>query len=59
MAYEHMDIRFLYSKEVVAINIRDLFLSVNWSLGNKPDKLQSVFSHSDKVITAWDGNSLA
>jgi hypothetical protein len=48
----------LYSKEVTAINIRDLFLSVNWSLGNKPDKLQSAFSHSDKVITAWDGEKL-
>jgi len=53
-----MEIKFLYSKEVAAINIRDLFLSVNWSLGNNPDKLQSAFSHSDKVITAWDGEKL-
>jgi len=58
MAYEQMDIRYLYSKEVAASDIRDLFLSVNWSLGNKPDKLQSAFSHSDKVITAWDGEKL-
>ena len=58
MAYEQMDIRYLYSKEVAAITIRDLFLSVNWSLGNKPDKLQSAFSQSDKVITAWDGEKL-
>jgi len=53
-----MEIKFLYSKEVAAVNIRDLFLSVNWSLGNNPDKLQSAFSHSDKVITAWDGEKL-
>ena len=55
MAYEQTDIRYLYNKEVAAIDIRALFLSVNWSLGNKPDILQSALSHSDKVITAWDG----
>ncbi len=53
-----MDITYLYSKQVAAINIRDLFLSVNWPLGNNPDTLQSAFNHSDIVITAWDGEKL-
>ena len=53
-----MAIRYLHSKKLEASNIRDLFLSVNWSLGNKPDKLQRAFSHSDKVVTAWDGEKL-
>lgn len=53
-----MAITYLYGKEVGSNSIQDLFLSVNWSLGNKPDKLQQAFSHSDKVITAWDGDKL-
>ncbi len=53
-----MAITYLYDKEVEPNSIRDLFLSVNWSLGDKPDKLQRAFSHSDKVITAWDGEKL-
>ena len=53
-----MAITYLYDKEVEPNSIRDLFLSVNWSVGDKPDKLQRAFSHSDKVITAWDGEKL-
>ena len=53
-----MAITYLYCKEVESNSIRDLFLSVNWSPGDKPDKLQRAFSHSDKVITAWDGEKL-
>lgn len=53
-----MTITYLYGKKVESNSIRDLFLSVNWSLENKPDKLQQAFSHSDKVITAWDGEKL-
>ncbi len=49
---------YLYGKEVESNSIRDLFLSVNWSQGDKPNKLQRAFSHSDKVITAWDGEKL-
>ncbi len=53
-----MAITYLYGKELESNSIRDLFLSVNWPLGDKPDKLQQAFSHSDKVITAWDGEKL-
>ncbi len=53
-----MAITYLYGKEVESNSIRDLFLSVNWPLGNKPDKLQKAFRYSDKVITAWDGDKL-
>ena len=53
-----MAITYLYDKKVESNNIQDLFLSVNWPLGNKPDKLQRAFSHSDTVVTAWDGDKL-
>ena len=53
-----MAITYFYDKKVEPNSIRDLFLSVNWSVGDKPDKLQQAFSHSDKVITAWDGEKL-
>ncbi len=53
-----MVITYLYDKDVKSNSIRELFLSVNWLLGDKPEKLQQAFSHSDKVITAWDGEKL-
>lgn len=53
-----MAVTYLDIKELESDSIRDLFLSVNWPLGEKPDKLQRAFSHSDKVITAWNGEKL-
>ena len=53
-----MAISYFFGKEVESNSIRELFLSVNWPLGNKPDKLQQAFRYSDKVITAWDGDKL-
>ena len=53
-----MAINYLYDKDLEISDIRDFFLSVNWSLGDKPDKLQRAFSNSDLVITAWDGEKL-
>lgn len=53
-----MAITYLYDKEVKTNSIQELFLSVNWLLKDKPEKLQQAFSHSDKVITAWDGDKL-
>lgn len=53
-----MTITYLHNKEVGSDNIRDLFFSVNWPIGDKPDKLKRAFSNSDEVITAWDGEKL-
>ena len=53
-----MAISYLFGQEIESNSIRELFLSVNWPLSNKPDKLQQAFRHSDKVIAAWDGDKL-
>ena len=53
-----MAITYFYDKKVEPNSIRDLFLSVNWSVGDKPGKIKQAFSQSDKVITAWDGEKL-
>ena len=53
-----MAITYLLDKDVKSSSIREFFLSVNWLLGDKPEKLQRAFRHSDKVITAWDGKKL-
>lgn len=53
-----MAITYLRNKKVESTSIRDLFLSVNWPVGNKPDRLQQAFSYSDKVITAWHDEKL-
>jgi len=53
-----MAITYLNDKDLESSSIRDLFLSVNWPLGIKSDRLQQAFSHSDKVFTAWDKEKL-
>jgi len=53
-----MAVTYRNGKDLKSISIRDLFLSVNWPIGNKPDRLQRAFRHSDKVFTAWDNEKL-
>ncbi len=53
-----MTITYHYEKELKSDSIRELFLSVNWPVGNEPDKLLRAFKESDKVITARDNNKL-
>jgi ribosomal protein S18 acetylase RimI-like enzyme len=53
-----MAITYFCDKKVESNSIRAIFLSVNWSVGDKPDKLQRAFSQSHKVVTAWDGEKL-
>ena len=38
--------------------LRDLFLSVEWSSGNYPDKLVTAMKNYKTVYTAWDGEKL-
>ena len=53
-----MDIAYSTTKEFDKGQLQDLFLSVQWSSGNYPDKLQVAMSNSDKVISAWDGDTI-
>lgn len=52
------DIQYKTTKEFSENELRDLFLSVNWSSGNYPEKLVIAMRNSSSVFTAWDGNKL-
>ena len=38
--------------------LEDLFLSVEWSSGHFPDKLEIAMKNFETVYTAWDGDRL-
>ena len=40
-------------------DLKDLFLSVEWSSGHFPDKLVVAMKNFKTVISAWDGDKLA
>ncbi len=40
-------------------DLKDLFLSVELSSGNFPEKLQAAMRNFETVIPAWDGESLS
>lgn len=46
------------SKDIEAKQLQNLFVSVNWDSANYPDKLVIAIKNSDKVITAWNGETL-
>lgn len=39
-------------------DLQELFLSVEWSSGHFPDKLQIAMRNFETVISAWDGDKL-
>ena len=39
-------------------DLKDLFLSVGWSSGHFPDKLQIAMRNFETVISAWDADKL-
>lgn len=39
-------------------DLKDLFLSVEWSSGHFPEKLQIAMRNFETVISAWDGDNL-
>ena len=51
-------IRYKTSKEFDVEQIRDLFLSVNWTSGKYPEKIVRGLRNSSAVISAWDGEKL-
>ena len=46
------------TKDFNVQELRELFLSVEWSSGHYPDKLVVAMKNSDSVFTAWDGDKL-
>ena len=55
---EMKDIQYKQTKDFTEKELKDLFLSVNWSSGNYPDKLVIAMRNSSSVFTAWDGEKL-
>jgi Acetyltransferases len=52
------NIQYKTTKEFSEEELKDLFLSVDWSSGNYPDKLVIAMRNSSSVFTAWDGDKL-
>ncbi|WP_165022066.1 MULTISPECIES: GNAT family N-acetyltransferase [unclassified Dysgonomonas] len=53
-----MNIEYKAQKEFTEKELQDLFLSVEWYLGQYPDKLVIAMQNSSAVFTAWDGDKL-
>lgn len=53
-----MKIRYKDIKNFTEEELKGLFLSVNWSSGNYPEKLVIAMQNSDTVFSAWDDNKL-
>jgi len=52
------NIQYKMTKDFSEEELKDLFLSVNWSSGNYPKKLIIAMRNSSSVFTAWDGDKL-
>ena len=53
-----MNVSYREIKEFDANHLRELFLSVEWTSGKYPEKLQAAMRNSHSVISAWDGDKL-
>ena len=53
-----MPIEYRNIKDFNENDLKDLFLSVNWSSGHYPDKLVIAMKNCGAVFTAWDGGKL-
>jgi GNAT superfamily N-acetyltransferase len=59
--YENVKNRLIIYKETKEFNpkdLQDLFLSVEWSSGDYPEKLIIAIQNSSTVYTAWDEDKL-
>jgi GNAT superfamily N-acetyltransferase len=45
-------------KDIRVDQIKDLFLSVGWGIGDNPGKLIEALKNSETLITAWDEDRL-
>ena len=53
-----MKITYKSIKDFSQEELRDLFLSVEWSSGHYPDKLVAAMKNYGSVFTAWDNDKL-
>ena len=53
-----MDISYHTERELDRGALQTLFLSVNWSSGRHPERLQQAIRNSHHVVTAWSGERL-
>ncbi|MEG0615461.1 MAG: GNAT family N-acetyltransferase [Oscillospiraceae bacterium] len=53
-----MDIVYKEIKELGEKDLQELFLSVEWSSGNYPEKLAIAMKNYGSVFTAWSGDKL-
>ncbi|SHM38862.1 Acetyltransferase (GNAT) domain-containing protein [Fibrobacter sp. UWR3] len=53
-----MTIEYKNTHEFSEQDLKDLFLSVEWSSGHFPDKLIIAMKNFKTVISAWDGEKL-
>ncbi len=52
------EIEYKEIHEFTKEDLQDLFLSVEWSSGHFPDKLQIAMRNFETVISAWDADKL-
>jgi len=53
-----MEIIYKDTKQFTAEELKDLFLSVEWSSGHYPDKLVTAMKNTSTVFSAWDNEIL-
>ena len=53
-----MEITYKDTHEFSAAELEELFLSVEWSSGHFPEKLQAAMRNFETVYTAWDRDRL-
>ena len=54
-----MNITYKDTHDFSAKDLESLFLSVDWSSGHFPEKLQKAMQGFQTVYSAWDGDMLA
>lgn len=52
------NIQYKTTKNFSENELKELFLSVNWSSGNYPEKLVIAMENSSSVFSAWNGEKL-
>lgn len=53
-----MNITYKDTHDFTAEQLKDLFLSVDWSSGHYPEKLTTAMKNFETVYSAWDGEKL-
>lgn len=51
-------IEYKLDKTIPENELKNLFLSVEWSSGQYPKRLKAALENSDTLLSAWDGDKL-